>query len=74
MVEVAPEQQRFTVTEVAMKTASCSETVRRWVREGRIQAVKIGGRVYIPATELAKLERPVVPYSPQAAAAPNSAA
>ena len=38
----------LTTDEVAMLTRRSRDTVRRWIREGRLRAVKVGGRLLVP--------------------------
>lgn len=45
----------WTVNQTAKYFSVIPNTVRRWIREGRINAHKIGSRVRIPRSEIDKL-------------------
>jgi excisionase family DNA binding protein len=45
----------FTVSEVAAMTGTARWTVYRWIEKGKLRAIKLGGRVLIPAKELRQL-------------------
>jgi excisionase family DNA binding protein len=57
------ERERFlTVAEVARELRVSPETVRRWLRAGRLRGVLVGGDKVgyrIPAVELERFLRPV---------------
>ncbi|MCC6617468.1 MAG: helix-turn-helix domain-containing protein [Chloroflexi bacterium] len=66
----------MTVAEVAAACGVTERTVRRWLSEGRLPALRIGGRVRIPAHAVRELS---VPYDvardtapPAATAGPHS--
>jgi excisionase family DNA binding protein len=41
---VMTDERLFTVTEVAEKLRTSEETVRNWLREGRLGGLRIGGK------------------------------
>jgi excisionase family DNA binding protein len=45
----------LTVPEAARRTKRNPETVRRWIRSGRLRATKVGTQHMIEETELAQL-------------------
>ena len=45
----------LTVAEAAGRLARDPETIRRWIRSGRLQATKVGGRYVIDEADLATL-------------------
>lgn len=50
-------EQHYTITVVAKKLSVHRNTVARWLRDGLIKAVRIGGSVRIAASELERLTR-----------------
>jgi excisionase family DNA binding protein len=50
----------LTVPEAARRTKRDPETVRRWIRSGRLKATKIGTQHLIDEEELARLESDAV--------------
>lgn len=52
-----PDNRRaaFSLYEIAGRLGTTVTTVSRWVDQGLIRSVRIGGRVFIPATELSRL-------------------
>jgi len=49
----------LTVQESAHRTGRSPETIRRWIREGRLQAKTVGGRRLVTEADLAAaIERP----------------
>lgn len=46
----------LTVPEAARRTRRDPETVRRWIRSGRLKAIKIGTQHLIDEDDLARLE------------------
>jgi excisionase family DNA binding protein len=42
-----PDPKRYTVYEFATATKSTEQTVRTWIKEGKIKAERIGRRLYI---------------------------
>lgn len=52
---VHPTRQQFTPEEVAKECGVSGDTVRRWIREGKIRAIRLpGGRYRIPGEEAEK--------------------
>ncbi len=62
------ERLTYRVPEVAEKLGIHERTVWRWLREGRLNGVKVGGARLVPADELERLIRPV---AAQPATAPD---
>ncbi|MFN8520151.1 MAG: helix-turn-helix domain-containing protein [Chloroflexota bacterium] len=60
----------MTVTDVARACGVTERTVRRWLREGRLPGLRVGGRVRIPERAVRELS---APYG-QAAGADTGAA
>lgn len=50
-----PRPKTYTLDEVAQALRVHTKTAARWVREGRIRAVKIGAVVRVSASELDRL-------------------
>lgn len=46
----------LTVSEVAKRLGKNPETVRRWIREGKLPAQKIGNQHFVEDNEVAALE------------------
>jgi len=44
--------RRYSVAEVSRATGLCKETLRRWLRNGRIPATRQGRWVYVAETDL----------------------
>ena len=53
------EQSFLTVKEVATRLKCHPHTVRRWIWEQKLLAVKVGDLVRVPEGELAKLVKPI---------------
>lgn len=49
-------QNRLTVNEVAKKMGKNPETIRRWVREEKVKAIKLGNVFYIEKDSLKEME------------------
>lgn len=49
----------YTVTQVAEGFGRSELTIRRWIKAGRLKAVRFGGTWYVPADELDALLHPV---------------
>ncbi len=49
--------ERITVTEAAARIGKRPETLRRWIAAGKIDAIRDGAHVFIPATALDALNR-----------------
>lgn len=47
----------LTVSEAARRVGRTPETVRRWIREGRLRARKIGAQRVIEEADLAAIEK-----------------
>ena len=47
-----------TVLELADKLNKHPQTIRRWISKGRLKAVKIGGGVFIPESEIQSMAKP----------------
>lgn len=48
-----PSRDRIlTVKEIAAETKMCTKTVRRWIEDGRLPALRIGRNVRVERTEL----------------------
>jgi excisionase family DNA binding protein len=60
----------MTVGEVAAALGVTERTVRRWLREGRLDAYRVGGRVRVPARAVRDAAAPYGPEPGQAAADP----
>lgn len=45
----APSRMLLTPTEIATMTGRSTRTVRRWISQGRLPAVRLGRSVWIPA-------------------------
>ena len=63
MVDPVPEsssnpERLWTVDEFAGLWDRTPKTVRRWIREGRIRVVRLGGAVRIPDAEVRRLTSP----------------
>lgn len=67
----------LTVSQAADALGASNQTIRNWIRSGRLQAVRIGNRFQIPAQEIDRLRglaarsgespwehRPDEPYEP----------
>ena len=54
MVEIAGKRY-YTTQEIAEKLSLNIETVRRWIKSGKLKAKKIGRTYYIEESELLKL-------------------
>jgi excisionase family DNA binding protein len=48
----------YTVAQVAEGFGRSALTIRRWIKAGRLRAVRIGGLWYIPAEEVDALLHP----------------
>ncbi len=53
------ERVTYRVREVAEMLGIHERTVWRWLREGRMRSVKVGGATLVPAAEVARLIHPV---------------
>ncbi len=62
------ERLTYRVREVAEMLGIHERTAWRWLREGRIRRVKVGGATLVPAVEVARLIRPT---ASQPATAPD---
>lgn len=49
-------QDLLTTEEVAQLLRVSVQSVRRWVRQGRIEFLRIGGTIRIPASQLSKFK------------------
>jgi excisionase family DNA binding protein len=54
-------QDLLTTAEVAHAMRATTQTVRNWIEDGRLEAVRVGRRYLIPRSELARLEIQEVP-------------
>jgi excisionase family DNA binding protein len=61
----------YTLKEVAERFRKTPRTVRRWIDEGRLEGVKVRGRILIPKEALQSLEHPLEPSSRPAGAKNN---
>ncbi len=52
------ERLTYRVREVAEMLGIHERTTWRWLREGRLERVKVGGATLVPADEVARLIRP----------------
>ena len=52
------ERLAYRVREVAEMLGIHERTVSRWLREGRLKRVKLGGTTLVPADQVARLIRP----------------
>ena len=41
--------------QIVAQTGTCENTVRKWMRDGTLPTVKIGGRVFVPAQAFLRL-------------------
>ena len=48
----------YTVAQVAKGFGRSELTIRRWIKAGRLRAVRIGGAWYVPADEVDSLLHP----------------
>jgi len=55
-----PPERLWTVDEFATLWDRSPKTVRRWIREGKIHVVRLGGTVRIPNSEVLRLTSPDV--------------
>lgn len=56
--EIRHEPELLTVSEYALEMRVTGQTVRRWVREGRLEAVRTrGGQMRVPLHALPRLSR-----------------
>ncbi len=53
------ERVTYRVREVAEMLGIHERTAWRWLREGRMRSVKVGGATLVPAAEVARLIHPV---------------
>ena len=54
----ASEEKRFfSIVEFSVKIGTHANSVRNWLKEGKIKSVKMGTRVLIPASELDRIEK-----------------
>ena len=49
------EQNLITVSQAAEALSSSGQSIRNWIREGRLAAVRIGNRFLIPRSEVERL-------------------
>ena len=56
----------LTVPEAARRVGRNPETVRRWIREGKLRATKVGTQHVIDEHDLAALRQPAVEELPPA--------
>ncbi len=57
-MEILDGQKHFCVREVAKRLEKDEETIRRWLRSGKLRGVKIGGRLYfVPEAEVERALR-----------------
>lgn len=54
----------LTVTEAANRTGRNPETVRRWIRSGRLRSKKVGARHVIAEQDLASIVNELFPMVP----------
>jgi excisionase family DNA binding protein len=53
---VAPhDDQLLTASQAAQALNATGQTIRNWIRSGRLSAVRIGARFYVPADEVERL-------------------
>ena len=45
----------FNIKEAARLLSVSPWSIRRWIREGKVHAIRMGSRVLVPAIELARL-------------------
>lgn len=60
----------MTVAQVAEACGVTERTVRRWLREGRLQALRVGGRIRIPTHALREVSAPYGSDAGEAVASP----
>ncbi len=46
------DEQLLTAAQAAEALSATSQTIRNWIRSGRLAAVRIGARFYVPAAEV----------------------
>ena len=57
MIEAQDDRQKYySIRELARMFRVEQQTIRAWIRAGKMTAIKVGGRVLIPAAEVRKLE------------------
>jgi len=54
MIEIAG-RKYFTVSEAAKKFNKADKTIRRWIKEGRLDAKKVGGSFLISEANIIKM-------------------
>jgi excisionase family DNA binding protein len=65
-VQQLPEAMMLTVAEAARRSDKSPETIRRWIREGRLRAVRVGTHHVIDEADLEPLlEDAVLPVPPE---------
>jgi len=50
-------ERMYTIREVCARLGLAYITVWQWVRQGKIKAVRVGGRIRIPESELKRMVR-----------------
>ena len=45
---------RYSIKELAEKNPICEQTIRNWIKEGKLKADKIGRRIFIEENEFEK--------------------
>jgi excisionase family DNA binding protein len=51
------DQELLTASQAAEVLSATSQTIRNWIRSGRLRAVRIGNRFFIPRAEVDRLRR-----------------
>lgn len=63
-------QEKLTAVQIASEMGVTPVTVRSWIRSGRLQGFRIGGRIYVWRSELERfLNAPAYPDDDKEAAA-----
>lgn len=52
------DEKMYTTVDLAVKYGVCLRTVLRWIKSGRLKAIKLNGRIYrIPESAMRDFER-----------------
>lgn len=63
----------YSITEIAEMFGRAPRTIRSWIADGRLGAIKVGNAVFIPEAEIDALLSPVSTSNKRARTDPDSA-